>query len=187
MEQMAALSFNQSDAGRGIGRQGRGQFQQQAPFTPTGFGRGGQATTTGFKHAEDVDVDADVAAVEALIFLLLDGDPLSQQSQQEEHHNPRAEDIMRHHRQYTSQYTKSRPRRIQTSQKGMRIGMHVIHAVLTYPMDIPAKLAHITCASRITTSISPDRMRSSTSIRGTLAQLRTATRRFSHRCDGQGR
>ena len=48
MEQMAALSFNQSDAGRGIGRQGRGQFQQQAPFTPTGFGRGGQATTTGF-------------------------------------------------------------------------------------------------------------------------------------------
>ena len=48
MEQMAALSFNQSDAGRGIGRQGRGQFQQQAPFTPTGFGRGGQVTTTGF-------------------------------------------------------------------------------------------------------------------------------------------
>ena len=42
MEQMAALSFNQSDAGRGIGRPGRGQPQQPAPFTPNGFGRGGQ-------------------------------------------------------------------------------------------------------------------------------------------------
>jgi hypothetical protein len=48
MEQMAALSFNQSDAGRGIGRQGRGQFQPPASFTPTGFGRGGQAAPTGF-------------------------------------------------------------------------------------------------------------------------------------------
>jgi len=42
MEQMAALSFNQSDAGRGIGRPGRGQPQPPAPFTPNGFGRGGQ-------------------------------------------------------------------------------------------------------------------------------------------------
>jgi hypothetical protein len=50
MEQMAALSFNQSDAGRGIGRQGRGQFQPPAPFTPTRFGRGGQAAPTGFGH-----------------------------------------------------------------------------------------------------------------------------------------
>ena len=48
MEQMAALSFNQSDAGRGIGRQGCGQFQPPAPFTPTGFGRGGQAAPNGF-------------------------------------------------------------------------------------------------------------------------------------------
>jgi hypothetical protein len=30
-------------------------------------------------------------------------------------------------------------------------------------------------------------MHSSTSTRGTTAQLRTATRRFSHRCDGWGR
>jgi hypothetical protein len=52
MEQMAALSFNQSDAGRGIGRPaGRGQFQPPAPFTPTGFGRGGQAAPTGFGRA----------------------------------------------------------------------------------------------------------------------------------------
>ncbi len=42
MEQMAALSFNQSDAERGIGRPGRGQPQQLAPFTPNGFGQGRQ-------------------------------------------------------------------------------------------------------------------------------------------------
>ena len=38
MEQMVALSFNQSNAGRGIGSPGRGQPQQPAPFTPNGFG-----------------------------------------------------------------------------------------------------------------------------------------------------
>ncbi len=49
MEQMVALSFNQSDAGRGIGRPaGRGQFQPPAPFTPIGFGRGGQFAPQGF-------------------------------------------------------------------------------------------------------------------------------------------
>jgi hypothetical protein len=48
MEQMATLSFNQSNAGRGIGRQGRGQFQPPAPFTHTGFGQGGQAAPNGF-------------------------------------------------------------------------------------------------------------------------------------------
>jgi hypothetical protein len=48
MEQMAALSFNQSDAGHGIGRQGRGQPQPPAPFTPNGLGRGGQFAPNGF-------------------------------------------------------------------------------------------------------------------------------------------
>jgi hypothetical protein len=82
MEQMAALSFNQSDAGRGIGRQGRGQFQPPAPFTPTGFGQGGQAAPTGFGRGDkDEDVDGD--AVDALLVLLPDGDPPSQQSQQD--------------------------------------------------------------------------------------------------------
>ena len=38
MEQMAALLFNQSDAGRGIGRQGRGPPPPAAPFAPHGFG-----------------------------------------------------------------------------------------------------------------------------------------------------
>jgi hypothetical protein len=47
MEQMAALSFNQSDAGRGIARPGRGQPQQQASFSPNGFGRGGQGRGRG--------------------------------------------------------------------------------------------------------------------------------------------
>ena len=42
MEQMAALSFNQKDAGCGIGRPGRGQPQPPAPFTPNGFVSGGQ-------------------------------------------------------------------------------------------------------------------------------------------------
>ncbi len=42
MEQMAALSFNQSDAGRGIGHPGRGQPQTPAQFTPNGFRNGGQ-------------------------------------------------------------------------------------------------------------------------------------------------
>jgi hypothetical protein len=48
MEQMAALSFNQSDAGRGIGHPGRGQPQPPAPFTPIGFGRGGHFAPNGF-------------------------------------------------------------------------------------------------------------------------------------------
>ena len=50
MEQMAALSFNQSDAGRGIGRQGRGQLQPPAQFTHSGYGRGGQAAPNGFRR-----------------------------------------------------------------------------------------------------------------------------------------
>jgi hypothetical protein len=37
MEQMAALSFNQSNAGRGIRRQGRGPPQPPATFAPNGF------------------------------------------------------------------------------------------------------------------------------------------------------
>ena len=49
LEQMAALSFNQSDAGCGIGRPaGRGQLQPPAPFTPNGFGRGGHFAPNGF-------------------------------------------------------------------------------------------------------------------------------------------
>ena len=135
--------------------------------------------------AEDKDEDVDEDAVEALLVLLPDGDPPSQQSQQDGHqgtrqHRTRAEDIMRHH----PQCSMSRPRRIQTSQRDMRTGMHVIHAVLTCPKDIPARHARITCVSRTTTSISPGRMRSSTSIMGTTAQRRTATKRFSRRCDG---
>ena len=39
MEQMAALLFNQSDAGRGIGRQGCGPPPPAAPCAPHGFGR----------------------------------------------------------------------------------------------------------------------------------------------------
>jgi hypothetical protein len=39
MEQMAALLFNQSDAGWGIGRQGRDPPLPTAPFAPNGFGR----------------------------------------------------------------------------------------------------------------------------------------------------
>ena len=48
MEQMAALSFNQSDAGRGIRRQGHGQPQPPAPVTPNGLGCGGQLAPNGF-------------------------------------------------------------------------------------------------------------------------------------------
>ncbi len=36
-EQMAALSFNQSDVGRGIRRQGRGPPPMPATFAPNGF------------------------------------------------------------------------------------------------------------------------------------------------------
>ena len=39
MEQMAALLFNQSIAGQGIGQQERGSPSPMAPFTPHGFGR----------------------------------------------------------------------------------------------------------------------------------------------------
>jgi len=38
MDQMAALLFNQSDAGRGIGQQGRGPPPPVAPFAPHRFG-----------------------------------------------------------------------------------------------------------------------------------------------------
>jgi hypothetical protein len=48
MEQMAALSFNQNDAGRGIGRQRRSPPTPPAPFSPNGFGRGGQFAPNGF-------------------------------------------------------------------------------------------------------------------------------------------
>ncbi len=47
MEQMVALSFNQSDAGCSIGRPGCGQPQPPAPFTPNGFGSGGQGRGRG--------------------------------------------------------------------------------------------------------------------------------------------
>jgi hypothetical protein len=39
MEQMTALSFNQSNTGCGIGCQGRGWPPPTAPFAPNGFGR----------------------------------------------------------------------------------------------------------------------------------------------------
>jgi hypothetical protein len=45
---MAALSFNQSNVGRGIGRPGRDQPQPLAPFTPNGFGCGRQFAPHGF-------------------------------------------------------------------------------------------------------------------------------------------
>ena len=48
MEQMATLSFNQSDAEHGIGSQGRGQPQPPAPFTPNGLKCGGQFAPNGF-------------------------------------------------------------------------------------------------------------------------------------------
>jgi len=51
IEQMAALSFNQSNAGRGIGRPaGHGQCQPPAPFTPIGFGRGKHLAPNVFGH-----------------------------------------------------------------------------------------------------------------------------------------
>jgi hypothetical protein len=116
--------------------------------------------------AEDKDEDVVADAVAALLVLLPDVDPLSQQSQQDGRQGTwrlrqRAEDIMRHH----PRRSMSRPLRTRTSQRGMRIGMHVIHAVLTYPKDIPARHALTICKSRTTTSNSPDRMRSSTSTR----------------------
>jgi hypothetical protein len=127
---------------------------------------------------KDEDVDED--AVEALLVLRLDVDLPSQRSQQDGHRgtwHPRP--IMRHH---PMRRTFSPPTR--TLQKNMPIGMHVIHAVLTCPTGIPAKHALITCIRRTTTSISPGRMHSSTLIRDTTVQRRTATKRFSRRCDG---
>jgi hypothetical protein len=50
MEQMAALSFNQSNAGCSIGHPGRSQPQPPAPFTPNGFGSGGQGKGRGCRH-----------------------------------------------------------------------------------------------------------------------------------------
>ncbi len=135
--------------------------------------------------AEYKDEAVDEDAVEALLVLLPDVDLPSQQSQQDGHWGtwhlrPRVEDIMQHQ----PRRSMSRPLRTQTSRRSLQIGMHVIHAVLTCLTDIPARHALITCVSRTTTSTSPGRMRSSTSIKGTTAQLRTATKRFSRRCDG---
>jgi hypothetical protein len=138
--------------------------------------------------AEDKDEDVVSDVVAALLVLLTDKDPPSQQSQQDGRQGtwrlrPRAEDIMRHH----PRRSMSRPLRTRTSRRGMRIGTHAIHAVLTYPTVIPARHALTICKSRTTTSNSPGRMRNSTSTRDTTALLKTATRQCSHRCDGQGR
>ena len=51
MEQMAALLFNQSDAGRGIGRQGHGLPPPTAPFAPNGFGRNNYSGRGGQDHS----------------------------------------------------------------------------------------------------------------------------------------
>ena len=138
--------------------------------------------------AEDKDEDVVADVVAALLVLLTDVDPPSQQSQQDGRqgtwrHRPWAEDIMRHH----PRRSMSRPLHTRTSRRSVRIEMHAILAVLTYPTDIPARHALTICESRTTTSNSPGRMRSSTSTRYTTVQLKTATRQCSHRCDGQGR
>jgi hypothetical protein len=130
--------------------------------------------------AEDQDEDVDEDAVEALRVLRLDMDLPSQGSQQDGHRGTwRPRPIMRHHPMHRISSPRTR-----TSRKNMPIGMHVIHVVLTCPMGIPARHALTTCVSRTTTSISPGRMRSSTSTMGTTAQRRTTTKRFSRRCDG---
>jgi hypothetical protein len=133
---------------------------------------------------KDEDVVVDVVAVP--LVLLRDVEPPSQRSQQGKRqgtwrHRPwEAEDIMHHH----PRRNMSRPLRTRTSRRDMQIGMHVIRVVSTYRTDIQVKHALHIQGSRIMTSTSPGRMHSSTSIKGTTAQLKTATRRFSRRCDG---
>jgi hypothetical protein len=51
MEQMAALSFNQSGAGRGIGHQGHGPPPPTAPFAPNRFGRNNYVGRGGQDHS----------------------------------------------------------------------------------------------------------------------------------------
>ena len=133
---------------------------------------------------EDVDGDAVVGVVHP--HSLQDVHPHSCLSQQEGHHRSwdrpqqQAEDILCHH---LSRRNRSRPPRIQTSQRGLQIGMHVIPVGLTWRMGIPARRAPNICESQTTAATLPDKMRSSTLTGGTGAARKTATRRYSPRCD----
>jgi hypothetical protein len=104
MEQMAALSFNQSDAGRGNGRPaGRGQFQPPAHLSPTVSDEEDKRPPMD-SDVEDKDKDGGADVGVALLVLLPDVDPPSLRSQQDERQGtwrlrPQAEDIMRHHPQ----------------------------------------------------------------------------------------
>jgi hypothetical protein len=143
--------------------------------------------------AEDKDEDVVADAVAVLLVLLPDVDPLSQQSQQDGRQGtwrlrPRAEDIMRHH----PRRSMSRPLHTRTSRRGFAnwnacysCGFDVPDGHISQTCPHHMRKPDLTiCESRTTTSTSPDRMRRSTSTRSTTAQLRTATRRFSHRRDG---
>jgi len=142
MEQMAALSFNQSDAGRGIGCQGRGQPLPPAPFTPNGLGRGGQFATTpngfgrgggqgqgrgrgpppGFNTGGHGPPIMSITTGRTPGYM---GPPTIGGGYLQHHHR----------------HSMSRPPRTRTSRRSLQIGMHVIHVVLTSQTDIPARHA----------------------------------------------
>ena len=97
---MGALSFNQSDARRGIGRPaGRGQFQPPAPLPTSDSDEEADKRPLTDSDVDDKDEDVVADMVAALLVLLTDMDSPSQQSQQDRcqgtwRHRPRADNIM---------------------------------------------------------------------------------------------
>jgi hypothetical protein len=174
MEQIAALSLNQSNAGRGIGRQGRGPSPPGAPFAPIQFGG------ITFEDVVDkdvcVDADADVAAAHPHLQLALP--PLSCPLQRGGHQRLR---------QHTQQQVEGiiHPRQtpkhnhILTSQRGTQTGMLVTPVGSTWPMATPVRLAPATEGSQITMNTSRDKMPNIISMLGISVAQSSATRRCS--------
>jgi len=184
MEQMAALSFNQSDAGRGIRRQGRGQFQPPAPFTPTGFGQGGQAAPNGFGRRGQGQGRGRGCGQGPPGFATGRRPPFTTitAGRAPGYMAPQSAGGGYYATPPLAQHVQAPPYSNLTKKYANW------NACYSCGFDVPdghtSQTCLITCVSRTTTSTSPGRMRSSTSIKGTTAHLRTATRRFSHRCDG---
>ena len=187
MEQMAALSFNQSNAGCGIGRQGHGRPQPPAPFTPTRLGRGGQFAPNGFGRGSWQGRGRGRGCGR--------GPPPGFNT------GGRGPPIMSITAGRTPGYmgpptiggeyfaTPSQTQHVQAPlYSNLTKKFAHWNACYSCGFDVPDGHTSQTCPHHLRKPDhdihSPDRMRSSTSTKGTTAERSTATRRFSHRCDG---
>jgi hypothetical protein len=134
MEQMAALSFNQSNAGQGIGR------QRRSPPPP-----GAPATILEDEGGKEVDVDMGADVAKARPHLLHAVHPLSCPLWRggfrclREHTQRQAEGIIHPHTRGTPKCN-----RILTSQRSTQTGMLATPVSATWPMATPVRRAPTT-------------------------------------------